>query len=165
MHEANHLSPYNSKVKNAWTCTCTPHLHLYGVDRDNLNRGWKQWKICLRWHGSVYYHQNKFMVLYVSGWAWGPVIIMLFECDYVPLNSVKVLIFSLAKRLVVSQEGLCCTGVIIFCFCCTHICKFLKFGFMRHFDGLIFIPRQNDVFILKMLVRLSSVCNKLYTSL
>jgi len=87
-------------------------------------------KICLRWHSSVYCHQNKFILLYASGSAWGPVIIMLCECDYVPLSSVKVHIFSLAERLLVSQERLCYTGVVIFCFCYAHICKFLKLGFM-----------------------------------
>jgi hypothetical protein len=127
-----------------------------------LNRGWKQWKISLRWHSSVYCHQNKFIMLYASGSAWGPVIIMLCECDYVQLNSVHVLIFSLAERLVASQEGLCCTGVVIFC--CAHICKFLKVGFMTNFDCLIFVPRRHDLFILMTVtVRLSRVCNKLYT--
>jgi len=37
---------------------------------------------------------------------------------------------------------------------------------MTQTDCLIFIARQHDVFILKMVrVRLSTVCNKLYTAL
>ena len=35
-HEVNHSTPYSAEVKNEWSCTSTPLIYLYGVDRDSF---------------------------------------------------------------------------------------------------------------------------------
>jgi hypothetical protein len=34
--EVNHSHPSSTDVKNEWSCTSTPTIHLYGFDRDNF---------------------------------------------------------------------------------------------------------------------------------
>jgi hypothetical protein len=88
-----------------------------------------------------------------------------FTFFFLPLNSVEVHIFSLAERLVVSDERLLYWGSYFLLLLHTYLQVLETWIYDTDFDCLLFIARQHDVFILQIVaVRLSRVCNELYTS-